>query len=131
MYLLLVIMICTCIVLFVESLCSLLAETIRIGDEKKASDLASELARRKSKVALHEALDEEENKSMDTSIKVTVQIEDKQFRSPVLIKLDVDPNVTDVGTLKRMVYTFSLVHTTLVIAIRATLFDLFLHSIND
>lgn len=87
-----------------ESLCSLLAETIRIGDEKKASDLASELARRKSKVALHEALDEEENKSMDTSIKVTVQIEDKQFRSPVLIKLDVDPNVTDVGTLKRMLF---------------------------
>ena len=124
-------MIFTCILQFLGNLCSLLAETIRIGDEKKASDLASELARRKSKVALREACDEDENKAIDTSIKVTVQIEDKQCRSPVLIKLDVDPNVTDVGTLKRMVHAFSIVHTSLVIAIKVTLFDLFLHSIDD
>ena len=93
---------------FAENLCRMLVDAIKDGSEEKSSKLAVILAKRKSKLAIPEINDEVENKGVETSIKVTVHVEHKQCKSPTLIKLDVDPNKTDIFALKKLVSTISL-----------------------
>ena len=81
----------------------MLEEAINVGDEKKASEIASALAKKKAKVTVREVVDENDKKFVDATINVTVQVEDKQSKPPTLIKLNVNPNITDVGTLKKIV----------------------------
>ena len=94
------------IVNFIETLCNKLEEAIKDGDEKKANEIVSELARKKSKLKIREIVDEDEKRTSDASINVTVRVEEKQSKSPVSIQLAVDPNITTVGTLKKMVSAF-------------------------
>lgn len=81
----------------------MLEDAISSGNTSKASDMAVHLAKRKLLVTIKEILDEKDKKGSDTCINITVHIEDKQTNSPILIRLDVNPNITDVGALKAMV----------------------------
>ena len=81
----------------------MLAEAIDLGNEEKAAELATELAKKKAKLTIQVLYTEDEKKAIDDTINITVQVEDKHSDSPISIKLDVNPIYTTIGKLKYMV----------------------------
>ena len=80
----------------------MLAEAIDVGNTEKAREMAAELTAKKAKLTIQMLCTEEEQRSADAIINITVHVEDKQTTKPTLIKLDVNPWTT-VGKLKYMV----------------------------
>ena len=80
----------------------MLAEAIDVGNTAEAANIAVKLAKQKLKITIQALFSETDEKPPESTINITVQVEDKESERPTLIKLDVDPNCS-IGKLKYMV----------------------------